>query len=1088
MLNLFRSNRLTCLLESLCDLFREPPQSPLEPEWLCVPNLGVRQWLGFELAQRLGVWANARMPFAGMLIEAMLERALGTQFPEIGLYKKQQLTWCIMRVLPDLLDQPDFKPLRMYLQNADHDVKRFQLCRRIAGVFDRYVLYRYKMVLEWDAGRCDAELMASDQRWQPQLWRALTQRYGAQHLAAAVELLFKPGWPTQAGIQHFPRRLSLFGFTSLPPLYIHVLNRLSDFVDINLFILNPSREYWSLIRSKRDLIRQARHQGLDLQTLEDELTFSEGHPLLAALGKMGSDFQAVLEEMGEYDEPGPDLYVDPLSSDDGHLLGALQSDMLNLRRRGPDFDTLWPADKQDRSVSIHCCHSPLREVQVIKDQLLALLDQDPTLAPHDIAVMSPNIEKYVPSIEAVFGSATTEGEQAIPYGISDRSPQLRFELYQLLTAVLKLQGSRVSAQQVLDLLEFQSVREKFALAREDVTQVRIWVQEAGIRWGMDGSHRTAFGQPETYANTWQFGLDRLFLGYATSGEPASLFNGVLPFPFPEGAQADLLGAVADFCQVCFDLIPQLDKARPLADWCLFMESVLKALAADNDANRHHRQALIEWLAALSGLASRAGYAGAVRLEAVTELLEDFFKSQIQGRGFLSGGVTFCSMLPMRSIPFKVICLMGMNEDEFPRPILPLGFDLTARSPRLGDRSPKNEDRYLFIEALMAAQSHLLVTYTGRNLRDDRVLPPSIVVEELVHCIGEGSYLQEEAPAEVSSREIQAQRRKDVEAWLVVHHPMQPFHGDYFRATASGLFSYSALYAQAAGALQGQKPSRSPFIESQLPAPATSPDPTVLLDDLVRFFKAPTAYFLQNRLGIFFKGPAEAPDDREPFDLSGLEKYQATSQLLEQALDAQDLSEVKRMIAARGVLPLGPWGALSMESIEQEIQPLLAELTLYQQGTLLEPLEIDIEIGNYRLKGELTHIWEQCRLVSTTALLNPRHQLACWIYHLALNAADAALYPKTSLLVGRKKKWRGEMFPGGHSIWAGLCPRTLASADRSVSGWAGLSAALFSQYVFCLCRETDEIAGCRNAGGGMGGRSRRQKEMDLQRQRVSGRAG
>jgi exodeoxyribonuclease V gamma subunit len=355
---------------------------------------------------------------------------------------------------------------------------------------------------------------------------------------------------------------------------------------------------------------------------------------------------------------------------------------------------------------------------------------------------------------------------------------------------------------------------------------------------------------------------------------------------------------------------------------------------------------------------------------------------------------------MRSIPFEVVCLMGMNDGEFPRRDIPMGFDLIAQRPQLGDRSPKNEDRYLFIEALLAARSHLLVTYTGRSMRDERVLPPSAVVEDLIDCICSGSYLASEQATQPPQQENRETRQQAVKDWLIVHHPMQPFHVDYFSPATFRLFSFSELNEECARLRQIEKTARRPFIDFSLPE-QTDQTSMISLEDLIRFFKSPTAFFLQSRLGLFLSEPTDLLQDREPFEIDSLEKYKAASQFLGHAMAARDLREFKPMMQAKGILPLGNLGESRYASFIQDIQPILDEWGRYAGGTPLEPLYVDLNLGPYRITGEIRHLWHPHRLVATTARIHAHHKLACWIHHLILNALNDPSCPRSSILIGSK---------------------------------------------------------------------------------------
>jgi exodeoxyribonuclease V gamma subunit len=367
----------------------------------------------------------------------------------------------------------------------------------------------------------------------------------------------------------------------------------------------------------------------------------------------------------------------------------------------------------------------MREVEVLHDQLVALFEEIPDLEPRDVIVMTPAIDGYAPLVEAVFGESTTR--PPIPYHIADRGPRATDEIVDAFSRLLAIVDGRMTATEVLDLLRIGAIRRRFAIAAEDVELLRTWVGRVGIRWGIDDAHRAALGQPPFHANTWRFGLDRLMLGYAMAGGDRELFGETLPYDDVEGSSAELLGKLAELCETVFGFHASLRDARSLDDWRDDFARLLAAMIAsdDHDADQHNE--VRNALARIARRAHAAGFVEALPLEAARTLALDELTRTTSARGFLSGGVTFCEMVPMRAIPFRVVCLLGMNGDAFPRVRRPLGFDLVARHPRRGDRSSREDDRYLFLEALLSARDRLLIIYVGQSIRDNAELPPSVVV-------------------------------------------------------------------------------------------------------------------------------------------------------------------------------------------------------------------------------------------------------------------------------------------------------------------------------------------------------------------------
>ena len=965
-MHVHRSNRTERLVDVLADIVARPAGDAAAPECIVVQGKGMERWLSMQLAQRFGVWANPDFPFPRKLIERACVAVLGPAGAPSACFEPETLMWAIADLLPAYLARPAFAPLRTYLADDERGTKRIALAQRIADTFDQYVVYRPQMVLGWERGE------GTD--WQAVLWRALVARHDATHIAARA-MAFLGAAPT-AALTGFPARVSLFGISTLPPLYLQLLAALSARVELHLFVLSPSREYWADIRSQRDIIRALARR----EASADALHVIEGHPLLASLGRLGRDFQQVLEATGDYEETEVDLYHDPGTNS---MLATLQSDILRLVHRGRDGDNpaLSPRPDDD-SISVHACHSPMREVEVLHDQLLALFDTDRTLEPRDVVVMSPAIDTYAPLIDAVFGGAVDQPR--IPYRIADRSVRATEEVVDAFATLLTLLRGRMTATDVLDLLGIDAVRARFGITAEDLDVVRTWITQSGIRWGVDDAHREATEQPRMIENTWRFGLDRLLLGYAMTGEERTLFRNVLPYDDVEGTAAELLGCLVDFCEELFALRADLEQPRPLAAWRDALGGALDRMVASTHQTADQHQRLRAALDDLAARAEQAGFAAAVDLDVLRAQLDVAMQRSISSHGFLAGGVTFCALVPMRTIPFRVVCLLGMNDDAFPRAQRPFGFDLIAQRPLPGDRSPREDDRYLFLEALLSARQRLIITAVGQSIRDNTEIPPSVVVSELLDTLDE-SFRSDTAP---------------LRAGLVVPHPLQPFSPRYFRKNGDRrLFSYAAGYCDGARTLAQPRCVVLPFLTTPLPLPSDVA-PAVMLDDLVRFFEHPSRAFLQRRVQLHLGADAPIVEDREPMELDNLAVWAVGHRLLERAVKGDDLAAAFAAVRARGALPLGVPGQCVYADLQPQVARIGRSAVELMKGGRCPPVEVDAPLGGNRITGFLRDVWRVGQVRYQFSRLGGRHELGVWVRHLVLNWLTPSSCSRDSFLVGR----------------------------------------------------------------------------------------
>ncbi len=835
------------------------------------------------------------------------------------------------------------------------------------------------------------------------------KRKGGNHRAALREAFRKALRDPAFRPAGLPPRVSVFGISALPPFHVEILAALAVHVGVHLFVMNPCREYWGDIVSGRRLA-EAGGDG-------DELHLEEGNPLLASLGTLGRDFFDLLESM---ETAKDEAWEDP---GEATLLTALQSDILHLRERGRSGERT-PLEPEDRSVEIVSCHSPMREVEVLQDRLLGLFEEMPDLEPRDILVMTPDLGLYAPYVQAVF-SLPPGDRRHIPYRIADRRLPQDSPAAEAFFRLLDLAGGRLGAPEVFDLLEAPPVRTRFGLNEEDLERIADWIREAGIRWGRDTDHRASLELPDIPENTWRAGLDRMLLGYTLAPrEDDAPFLGILPFHGIEGGDSEVLSAFLGFTDTLFRTVRGLEVPRPLAEWSRFLAETLEAFFSRDDDPLGEIAALHRTVSELEDLAASSGFAEPLGLPVLRDHLRERLGGQTFGSGFLAGGVTFGAMLPMRSIPFRVICLLGMNDGSYPRVSSPLGFDLMTQTPRRGDRSRRQDDRYLFLESLLSARERLYISYTGQGIRDNTPRPPSVLVSELLDAVEAGFFVTEGG----KTRER-----------LETRHPLQAFSPAYFCGHPR-LASYSPENGVAALRAAGERRPPGDFIPGEL----SDPGPewrTVDIESLAAFFANPARFLLARRLGLRLVREEEPLEDAEPFALDGLDHYHALARVVEAARDGTDPGHARDALRASGLLLHGTPGLCQFDDLWGEAVALLAAVLPHTEGGEAEPVALDLALGDFRLTGRIGSVYTGGPVSFRPAKIQAKDRLRAWITHLAGHAAGHAAW--RSVLVGRDGKTRIFGIPGDPAgtletllalYWRGL-KKPLPFASESSLAWA-----------------------------------------------------
>lgn len=1007
MLRVYHSNRLD-VLEALMEFIveRERLDDPFEPEMILVQSTGMAQWLQMTLSQKFGIAANIDFPLPASFIWDMFVRVL-PEIPKESAFNKRSMSWKLMTLLPQLLEREDFTLLRHYLTDDSDKRKLFQLSSKAADLFDQYLVYRPDWLAQWEAGHL-VEGLGEAQAWQAPLWKALVEY---------THELGQPRWHRANLYQRFietlesattcpsglPSRVFICGISALPPVYLQALQALGKHIEIHLLFTNPCRYYWGDIKDPaylaKLLTRQRRHsfEDRELPLFRDSENAGQlfnsdgeqdvGNPLLASWGKLGRDYIFLLSDLENSQEL--DAFVDVTPD---NLLHNIQSDILELENHAvagvnlEEFsrsDNKRPLDPQDSSVTFHVCHSPQREVEVLHDRLLAMLEEDPTLTPRDIIVMVADIDSYSPFIQAVFGSAPAD--RYLPYAISDRRARQSHPVLEAFISLLSLPDSRFVSEDVLALLDVPVLAARFDITEEGLRYLRQWVNESGIRWGIDDDNVRELELPATGQHTWRFGLTRMLLGYAMESAQGE-WQSVLPYDESSGLIAELVGHLASLLMQLNIWRRGLAQERPLEEWLPVCRDMLNAFFLP-DAETEAAMTLIEqqWQAIIAeGLGAQ--YGEAVPLSLLRDELAQRLDQERISQRFLAGPVNICTLMPMRSIPFKVVCLLGMNDGVYPRQLAPLGFDLMSQKPKRGDRSRRDDDRYLFLEALISAQQKLYISYIGRSIQDNSERFPSVLVQELIDYIGQSHYLPGDETLNCDESEAR------VKAHLTCLHTRMPFDPQNYQP--GNLQSYAREWLPAAS--QAGK-AHSEFVQ---PLPFTLPE-TVPLETLQRFWAHPVRAFFQMRLQVNFRTEDSEIPDTEPFILEGLSRYQINQQLLNALVEQDDAERLFRRFRAAGDLPYGAFGEIFWETQCQEMQQLADRVIACRQPG--QSMEIDLACNGVQITGWLPQVQSDGLLRWRPSLLSVAQGMQLWLEHLVYCASGGN--GESRLFLRKDGEWR-----------------------------------------------------------------------------------
>jgi exodeoxyribonuclease V gamma subunit len=952
-LRIHRSERADALVAALGESLRTPSTDPFQPEAVAVPSRGVERWLAQRLSHVLGardgdgVCANVVFPSYTRLLDEVVAEADEAYADAVARWAPESAVWPLLRVIDRCAPtEPWCGVLAAHLGMAEgatpHPGRRFAVAAKLAALFDRYTRSRPALIDAWLAGRDeqgDGTALPDDLRWQAQLWRHLRDEIGTP---SPAELLDGACARLGAGPS-----FSIFGATRISPARVRVLHALAEHRDVQLWLHHPSPALWQAASGRRPTAR--REQPAPVR-----------NPLLASMSRDVGELQQLLEQIPHETvhhpiPPRPDTVL-------GRLQRELAADEVPTRRV--------PIAAGDRSLQVHAAHGAARQVEVVREAILGLLAADPTLEPRDIVIMCRDVEQFAPLVAASFGMPEEPGAHpaaGLRVRLADRALHQTNPLLGLLANLLDLAAGRVSATQLLDLAGTSAVRRRFGFDDDDIERLRIWTVAAGARWGLDAAHRDPYGLRAVGQGTWRGAIDRLLLGVAMEDDEAWVDHTV-PLDDVDSGDIDLAGRFAEFVDRADHAVRVLAQHHDVRDWTRLLDELVLSLGEGDQPWQ-----VIQLHRELDDVAESAGdQTVLLALADITELLRNLLAGRPSRASFRTGTLTVCTLVPMRSVPHRVVCLVGMDDGAFPRQGIADGDDVLARDPRTGERDVRSEDRQLFLDAICAAEEHLVITYTGADPRTGAPVPPCVPLGELLDAVDASAVTRDGSPARTE---------------LVVHHPLQPFDARNFRPGdlgTAGPFSFDPSALAGARAALGDRAAKTPLVPATLAPPA--PAETVSLDDLTRFLQHPARGFLRQRLGIAISGTDEDPDDALPVELDGLQRWSIGDRVLRACLAGTPTRTAAHLEYLRGFLPPGRLGRDTIRTVGGQVDELLAACE-DERRVDARSVDVTVALGDGRLlTGTVPGVRDHIVLSVVYSRLAAKHRLTSWVRLLALVAS------------------------------------------------------------------------------------------------------
>jgi exodeoxyribonuclease V gamma subunit len=981
------SNSLEPLLDRLIGVIDQPGRDPFLPDWVVTQTQGMDIWIRQRLADRIGIACNIRFSSPEDLVSSLyFQLAIDAREP----LDKEILRWGVY----DILGSQDFKERYSHIAAyyGDNDIKRISLADELADLFDQYQVYRSAELKEWNA---NAERGGEAADWQQWVWQSLRTRFSESHsdrVEISERIIQALGVEeTKAWVGKRMPSLHVFGLAIVTPFFLRVMKALSGCMDIHVYLVNPAPEqYWLDDRSETQITRLLQKQGPGQQR---PVLAAKGNDLLLNWGRVIRETLFLLLS----DEAMVNAYDVELLEPDGSapltLLQKIQAD-IRENRNGEERVAIGREDWADRSITVSGCFTPLREVEALYNHLVGLVDARPDrISPREILVMVSDIDLYAPLIRAVFEHAP----HRFPFTVADRAVTSDNNMFTAIRSLLSIEGGRMKAEEVMELLESPYVRQRFGISDPDA--IRKAVRQAGIVFGLEGRE-----DDQTRLVSWNYGLKRMLYGFCMSGSETfhDGRDGLVPLDTDEGASALERIRFIHLVHMLEEKIESRRRRRTIAGWADYLRELVDDMvfqAGEKDDEDY--PVFIRLLDRMTKLHDR------LPVEVDFAVFRHSFLQRLRlekkPQNFLGPGITFCSMVPMRSIPFKVIAMLGMDNDKFPRRETPISFDIMTHESKPGDRNVRNNDRHLFLETLLSAKESLYISYIAKNVQNTDDIPPSALVDELIDYVAQGM-----------GEDTDVLRKK----WVDIH-PLHGFGSLYF--VGGRLKNYLSEDRFRTGLEVRATPPTPP------PAQAEKLD----LAQLVHFLQNPPRFTLNRRFNTYYDDRELLLPEHEMFEPNGLQEWSLRSELLE--VDEDGLDEYLRRKAMLGGIPLANMGAAKVKMIHDKLAVMRMDMSTARDGREPRTVDVDLLLGDIRLVGRMPNLYGNHLVEACHSNDHFKHILGAWVRYLAARAsgleADLAFVLKNP--------------PGVHRIPAGSVSQ--AEALQMLAGFCGYQLQALSGF-------------------------------------------
>ncbi|XBC44247.1 MAG: exodeoxyribonuclease V subunit gamma [Buchnera aphidicola (Schlechtendalia peitan)] len=1001
---LYKSYRFDLLLKKACSIFiQNPLHNPLNSEIFVTPNAQIDYWIKIFIANKYLITANINFLKFNTFVWKIFQNFSSHNYSNLE-FTRYYLIWKMMNL-------KNIKHFSNFISKSNSKIKLFEILSFLSKTFEQYLIYRPDWIKKWqENSKKQNNTHASTNQYEV-LWIELIKYMNSKHQStwnfSNILFYLENKFKKKLNITQFPPRIFIFENTYLTPYHLIILKQISQLCDIHFFYTTPYQYEEQLLskfnkikkcninltqKNAADLLKTTRKFKIFIQK---KINIHNSMNYIASWGEYGLENTVLLnliqkKQVNIFNTKETTCLLQKIQKN------IIQNNFLknnNINKINIHNEKKYKIFKNDKSLAIHVCLTLRREIEVLHDNLLNILNTNHDILFHDILIISKNINIYTPYIYSIFNKIN--GKNYIPFFIlSDTYLENKTTIFKIVIEMLDLPNISLDNEKILNLLSNVFILKKFKIKSKEIIILHKIIQQSCITFEADSTNETYESHINHEYNNLSIGEENIFLGRAMNDINYITWNKNVPYQYLSTKHYKIFGKFVTFSILLKKWKKILSTEKSLKHWKILFEQFLQDFFINDDSEKQEIIFIKKQWNKIIDPGIRENYKGKISIKILKNELLNYNSQKINIHGCFSGKVTFCNGFKLRSIPFKVICILGMHEKFVIQKTSTSNLSLMYQYPRICDPHRPNKYKYLFLETLLSTKKFLLISYYKNSEHTNSIHEQSLIINQLFLYISKNFYISKKYNNKCKCQNINK---------LLLH--IYYFHTNELYSTKNFYHNYKFhSFSQTWFKISQLTRTYKNNFEKPLPKIQYK---HINMFNLISFWKNPIRYFFNQRLHVKLNLITTNNLYQEDYFIKAIDRYWINVDILNFLLYRKSIKKLFLYYKYKGIIPSGNIGKIYWNNQLSLITPLYEKINL--QKKKLRNKKFCIQTGIHFLYGLLKNINTTGLLRWTPSIIKNTDIISLWLEHLVYcciyNTGDSIMFglKNTNLTFHRLKK-------------------------------------------------------------------------------------